>query len=256
MTNLTVDGARIGYRTEGSGPGLVFVHGTGPGSVIWRGFAERFAGRNTVILPDLSGSDPVEDDGGELTVEALTRQLAAVIEDTGRGPVDVLGFSLGAVVALSLAATRPDLVRRLIPVAGWSHTEDEYLRNALEIWHRLGGDSAGFARFSMLTGFSRRHLNEIGRDAVEELAAYFVSTPNRLRQVDLNRRVDIRHLLPLIQAPTLVIGTARDALIPVETSRDLHASIPGSSYAELDAGHVAYLERPEEFDKLVRDFTA
>ncbi|WP_214414239.1 alpha/beta fold hydrolase [Sphaerisporangium fuscum] len=66
---------------------------------------------------------------------------------------------------------------------------------------------------------------------------------------------EIRHLLPKIQAPTLVIGCARDALIPVHHSHEIHAAIPGISYAELDSGHVARAERPEELVKLIRDFT-
>lgn len=252
--NLTVDGARIAYRTLGDGPGLVLVHGGGPGSVTWDRISGGLAGRNTVILPDLGGSDVVADDGGPLTVEALTAQLAAVIEDSGKAPVDLLGHSLGAVVALSLAATRPELVRRLIPMSGPAHAEDEYVRNVMKVWLHLADDPQIFPRFSMLMAFSRRYLNEIGHEAVEELAAGFRATPNRIRQIDLAGRVDIRHLLPRIQAPTLVVGATHDALIPVENSREIHAAIPGSSYAELDSGHVSRTERPDEFVKLVQDF--
>ncbi|MER6510808.1 alpha/beta hydrolase [Nonomuraea sp. NPDC001636] len=253
--HLTVSGTRVAYRTVGDGPGLVLLHGTGPGSSTWNGLAERFADRNTVILPDLGGSDLVEDDGAPLTVEGLTEQLAAVIEDSGKAPVDLLGFSLGAVVALSLAATRPELVRRLIPVSGWAHTEDAYLRTALQTWLGLAGNPDAFARFSMLTAFSRRYLNSLDPEDLESRATYFRPHPNRLRQIDLGRRVDLRHLLPGITAPTLVVGAARDGLIPVENSRELHAAIPGSSYLELDTGHVSSVESPDDFVTLVRDFT-
>ncbi|MFC5827646.1 alpha/beta fold hydrolase [Nonomuraea insulae] len=46
------------------------------------------------------------------------------------------------------------------------------------------------------------------------------------------------------------------AYIPVETSREIQAAIPGSFYAELDTGHVSRAERPDDFVKLVQDFTA
>ncbi|MFI6174106.1 alpha/beta fold hydrolase [Nonomuraea sp. NPDC051191] len=253
--HLTVSGTRVAYRTLGDGPALVLLHGTGPGSVTWDGVAGHFTDRNTVILPDLGGSDLAEDDGAPLTVEGLTRQLAAVIEHSGKAPVDLLGFSLGAVVALSLAATRPELVRRLIPISGWAHTEDAYLRTALQIWLSLAGTPDAFARFSMLTAFSRRHLNSLSPEDLESRATYFQPHPGRLRQIDLGRRVDLRHLLPRIQAPTLVVGAAHDGLIPVENSRELHAAIPGSSYLELDTGHVSSAERLDDFVKLVRDFT-
>ncbi|GAA3144864.1 alpha/beta fold hydrolase [Nonomuraea roseoviolacea] len=254
--NLTVDGARITYRTLGSGPALVLVHGTGPGSVTWDKIADRFADRNTVILPDLAGSDVAEDDGRPLTLEALTRQLAAVIEDCGQAPVHLVGHSLGAVIVLSLAATRPELVRTLLPLSGLAHTEDEYVRNTLRLWLELGDEPEIFSRFAMLAAFSRRHLNEIGRDAVEELAQGFRPHPNRMRQIDLVLRVDIRRLLPRIQAPTLVVGATRDALVPVENALEIHAAIPGSSYAEVDTGHVSRAERPDDLVRLIRDFTA
>ncbi|MFC4117081.1 alpha/beta fold hydrolase [Nonomuraea zeae] len=254
--HLNVSGTRIAYRTLGDGPGLLLLHGTGPGSMTWDGMAERLAARNTVILPDVGGSDLAEDDGGPLTVELLTEQLAAVIEDSGKAPVDLVGFSLGAVVALSLAATRPDLVRRLIPVSGPAHAEDAYLRTLTAVWLDLAEHPDGFARFAMMMGFSRHYLNSLSPEDLAKQAAFLQPSPDRLRQIDLVRRIEIRHLLPRIQTPTLVVGATHDALIPVESAREIHAAIPGSSYAELDTGHVSRTERPGEFIKLVQDFTA
>jgi pimeloyl-ACP methyl ester carboxylesterase len=253
-SELTVDGATVRYRVFGSGPGLFLVHGGGPGSVTWEAFVDRFADRHTVVLPDLSGSDPVRDDGSPLTVEMLTEQLAAVIEDTGLGRVDVVGHSLGAVTAQSLAATRPELVRRLVSVAGFSHAEDEYVRNTMELILELADHPKAFARYVMLTAFSRRRLNDIGRSAVDELARGFGPTPDRIRQFDLARRVAVRALLPRIEAPTLVIGCADDGLVPVDNAREIHQAIPGSEYAELDSGHAVRMERPTELVTLIRDF--
>ncbi|MGI5324556.1 alpha/beta fold hydrolase [Actinomadura nitritigenes] len=254
MATLTVGNARVPYRTEGSGPALVLVHGAGPGSVMWDGLLDRFTGHRTVILPDLSGSVPAEDDGAPLAIETLAAQVDAVIEDAAAGPADVVGFSLGAPTAAAAAALRPDLVRRLVPVAGLTHAGDEYVRQHMTAWLALAGVPDGFGRFATLTAYSRAFLNQLGHDAVEEAHAFMRPTEGLLRQLDLVRRLDIRGLLPRITAPTLVIGATRDQTIPVENHRELFAAIAGSEYAELDTGHVAMLERPDEFVKLVRDF--
>jgi pimeloyl-ACP methyl ester carboxylesterase len=254
MPVVTVDGARIPYRLEGSGPVLVLVHGSGRGSVTWESVLGYFTGRHTVVLPDLSGSEPAEDDGGELTVELLATQLAAVLADVDRGPVDVLGYSLGAPVVALLAAHHPELVRRLITLCGWCSPEDPYIRNGLTIWRTLADDPTAFARYAMLTAFSRSYLNTLDREAVEELATVMPPSVNLLRQLDADLKVDIRAALPRIQAPTLVIGCALDALIPVEHSRELAAGIPHSRYAELECGHVARLEQPAELARLVTEF--
>ncbi|QKG23784.1 alpha/beta fold hydrolase [Actinomadura verrucosospora] len=254
MTTLTVGNARVPYRTEGSGPALVLVHGAGPGSIMWDGLLDRFTGHRTVILPDLSGSVPAEDDGAPLAIETLAAQVNAVIEDAVGGPADVVGFSLGAPTVAAAAALRPDLVRRLVPVAGLTNASDEYVRQYMTTWLDLAGVPDAFGRFATLTAYSRAFLNQIGHDAVEESRTFMQPTDGLLRQIDLVRRLDIRALLPRITAPTLVVGASRDQTIPVENHREMFAAIAGSEYAELDTGHVAMAERPEEFTKLVLDF--
>ncbi|MEV0353351.1 alpha/beta hydrolase [Nonomuraea sp. NPDC050680] len=254
MRELTVGAARVPYRVMGEGRPLVLVHGGSPGSKAWDGVAGAFTGTSTVVLPDLSGSDAARDDGGELTVELLVEQLEAVISDLGAGPADVVGHSMGASVVATLAAVRPDLVRNVVLVAGWTGRGDAYLRNALTVWRDLAGDGDTFARYTMLIAYSREHLASIGPAAVEELAGAYRPHAGRLRQIDLALRLDVRDLLPQVQAPTLVIGCAHDALISVAYSRELAAAIPGASYAEVDSGHNVTAERPTEFVKLVRDF--
>ncbi|MFI0369455.1 alpha/beta fold hydrolase [Actinomadura sp. 1N219] len=254
MTKLTVGNARIAYRTEGSGPAVVLVHGVGPGSAMWDGWSGALSADHTVILPDLAGSDPAEDDGSPLTIEALATQVNAVIEDAGAGPADVVGFSLGAPTAAAAAALRPDLVRRLIPVAGLNHAGDEYVRQLMTTWLGLSSDPDAFGRLGTLTACSPQFLNAIGHDGAEQMRGFMQPTDARLRQLDLVQRLDVRDLLPRIEAPTLVIGCTRDQTVPVENHREFVRTIPGAEYTELDTGHVAMMERPDEFTKLIRDF--
>ncbi|MGW1772135.1 alpha/beta fold hydrolase [Streptomyces sp. NPDC002104] len=256
---VRVADAEVSYERTGAGPALVLVHGTGSGgsAVNWGQTRPRFTADHTVITPDLSGSDRTTDNGGPLTVEGLAAQVIAVIEDADAGPVDLLGFSMGAPVSAAVAALRPDLVRRLILVAGWAHTDgDEYLRNLFTLWKQIGvSDPAAFGRSVAMTGFSRGFLNAVGREQVELLIPNMPPTPGTLRHVDLDLRIDIRDLLPLIEAETLVIGATLDITVPVENSRDLHARIPHSTYAEIETGHVAFFEKEDEFVELVGGFT-
>ncbi|MDI9889186.1 alpha/beta hydrolase [Streptomyces sp. HNM0645] len=260
MATVTVADAQVHYETfgTGTGPTLVLVHGTGSAgaALTWGETAPRFATTHTVITPDLSGTDRTTDTGAPLTVERLAAQVIAVIEDAGGDPVDLLGFSMGAPVTAAVAALRPDLVRRLVLAAGWAHTDsDEYLRNLFTLWQQLGhSDPAAFGRSVTMTGFSRAFLNTIGRDQVEALIPNVPPTPGTLRHVDLDTRVDIRHLLPRIQTPTLVLGATQDATVPVEHSRTLHEAIPHSTYAEIDAGHVMFFEKADEFATAVGEF--
>ncbi|GAA1271743.1 alpha/beta hydrolase [Kitasatospora nipponensis] len=254
-TAVTVADATIPYRVEGDGPRLVLVHGTGPtADLTWGALLGRFTDRFTVVLPDLSGTEPVRDDGTPLTLDRLARQLIAVIEATDDGaPVALAGFSQGAPVAAAAAALRPDLVDRLVMIAGWGRPDEEYVRNLMATWRAIT-DPDAFGRFALLTGFSRPFLNGIGHAQVEQLAGNLPPTANLLRQLDLNLRIDLRELLPRITARTLSIGLTQDATIPVEHARELHAALPGSRYAEIDSGHVVVFEQPDELVRLVRGF--
>lgn len=254
MPTIAVDSARIPYRVEGTGPALVLVHGVGPGSAMWDGVLDRFTGHRTVILPDLSGSGPAADDGAPLTAEVLAAQVAAVIEDAGAGPADVVGFSLGAPVAAAVAGLHPGLVRRLIPIAGVAGPGDEYIRQMVAIWLAVADNAEAFGRYSTLTAFSPAFMNQAGHDAVEQAHGFMDPTPDRRRQIDLVRRVDVRDLLPRITAPTLVIGATHDRTLPVENHREFATGIAGSEYVELDSGHIVMAERTDEFLKHVEDF--
>ncbi|MGW1743252.1 alpha/beta fold hydrolase [Nocardia sp. NPDC001965] len=254
MKEIEVGATYVPYRITGRGRPLVLVHGTNSGAKSWDGVAAAFGDSSTVVLPSLSGSDTARDDGGRITVDLLVEQIAAVISDVGAGPADVVGHSMGAPVVAALAAARPESVRSLVLVAGFAGPGDEYFRHALTVMRDLAGDAATFARFAMLHAFSPEHLASLDPAAVAELAAAYRPEPGRLRQIDFDLRLDVRHLLPRVQAPTLVIGCARDTMAPVANSRELAAAIPDAGYEELDCGHIVMAERPGEFVKLVRDF--
>ncbi|MBF8189289.1 alpha/beta hydrolase [Nonomuraea sp. K274] len=248
MPTVTHNSGTVHYRRAGHGPGLVMVHGTGGDAV--SNYAHLVPGLTdlrTVITPDYAGSGQTADPGGDLTLDLLAGQVAATFE----GPSDLVGFSLGAVVAAAVAAERPELVRRLVLIAGWTHVEDSRLELGLRTWARLAAtDPASFAAYGPLMGFSPGFVSEAGAEAL------MAGEPphGTLRQIELDLRVDIRELLPKIAAPTLVIGNTQDHLIPVRHARALHAAIPGSEYAELDSGHVVLHERPADVIALIRDF--
>lgn len=256
MSTVSTSTAKVYYTASGSGPGLALVHGTGADSASNFGhLVERFADRRTVITPDYAGSGATEDDGRPITVEALTEQVAAVLRDAADEPVDLAGFSLGAVVAASVAARHPELVRRLVLIAGWQDSSDPRHRLAFDLWRRLADlDARAYAQMINLLLFTPGFLSRMGADALEEAVAGTACSDGTNRQIDLGLAADITGLTPKITAPTLVIGCTHDQLVPVEHSRQLYESIPGSRYLELDSGHLVVAERPDELVAAVRDF--
>ncbi|WGY00401.1 alpha/beta hydrolase [Nocardioides sp. QY071] len=257
--HLAVAGEQVGFTVlEPTRPSaevpIVLLPGTGgPAATHYAFLAPMLAARRRVITVDYAprhGDTP-------LTVEDLAGQVEAVTHHLDlRFPVLLCGYSLGAVVAAAVAARRPALVRQLVLVCGWAKTDGhQLLRNRL--WHtvRKEGSAAG-SELSVYAAYSPSYI--AGRlpaevDALVAAASY----PDGIdAQMDLNRRVDIEHLLPAITAPTLVIGATHDQMTPVRQVKFLWGAIADARYAELPTGHAVMVERPAQVLQLVHDFIA
>jgi pimeloyl-ACP methyl ester carboxylesterase len=256
--NVTApSGSTVSYTTAGQGPGLVLVAGTGLSALLNYGhLLDPFTPHRTVVLPDYAAAGQTPDVDGELTVELLAEQVAAAAADAVDGPVDLVGYSLGAMVATTVAATRPELVRRLVLVAGWPGPEDGRHQLAIDLWQRLEKtDHDLLNRFLQLICFSPPFLSGLGVQGVQQLLAGAPPlTPGMARHLEADRVADVTLLAPKITAPTLVIGLSRDQVVPVERVRELRDLIPGSKYAEIDSGHMVPFERPQELLAALQDF--
>lgn len=192
---------------------------------------------------------------GELSLDELVDQVIGAARAATDEPIDIVGFSLGAVVAAAAAAKHPELVRRLILINGWARNDDPRQQLALDLWRRLPDiDEDAFAAYSALLIFSPPFLAGFGSEGVKSTVAGIKAELGTLRQIELDGRVDIRDRLASITARTLVIGSTRDVLIPVEHSREIHAAITGSDYAELESGHMVVFEKTEQLVELVGEF--
>ena len=192
---------------------------------------DQFAQRNTVIVPELSGSEEAEDDGGELTVQGLAEEVSAVIADCGSGPVDLLGFSLGGSIVAAAAALHPEQVRSLIPIGGLVRA-DLYMQNLITLTLSQKHDPLAFGRVLTTTAFSPQYINSLdGQEAVDRLGAELSPSSGRIRQLELLVRVDLRDLVGKVQAPALVIASNPDAAVPTGTRGNCTPGSPAPSTA-------------------------
>lgn len=110
-----IHGAKLYTETVGHGPPILFLHG---GMLFFdNNFAKQrdyFAAYRTVIGIDQRGHGHSPDGPWTLSYKMMADDTAAVIEQLGVGPVDVVGHSDGGDVALLLARDHPQLVRRIV----------------------------------------------------------------------------------------------------------------------------------------------
>jgi len=257
----TIDhaGARIAYRVDGAGPGLVLVHGTGGDSEShWGHLVPHLAPHWTVVRPEYAGSGQTRDQGGPLTVATLADQVVAAARAAGTVPFDLAGFSLGAPIAVHIAAEYPQLVRSVVLLAGFASSDSPRQTMQFELWRDLiRSDRASMARIALLTGFSPAFLSSLDEAALTQNIDFMLDNINwegMARQIELDRTLNVCEQARRIARPALVIGCRHDQMVPVDHARRLAALIPHAEYAEMETGHIALWERPDEFIELACGF--
>jgi len=266
VSGLLVDGLLWQVRVRGSGTPLLLLHGfTGRGSS-WGAHAQALARTFRIVVVDLPGHgrSGIPADPARASVERTADDLAAILVLTGCSPAHVLGYSLGARIALRLAVTHPEAVRRLVlesPSAGLAADGDRRARRAADEDRAVRLERDGIARFvdewdaepifasraDLPRGRAARLRSERLRNRPTGLAA-------SLRGAGQGAMEPLQDRLGEIRAPTLVIAGARD---PAGRARaeSVAAGIRGAQLEILaGAGHAPHLETPATFRSLSRAF--
>lgn len=241
----------------GSGRPTILVHGTSSSAEAgWAAIMPRLASGRRCLAIDLAGSGETRCEGGELTLDLLVAQVAATAALVEGQDVDLVGYSLGAVVAAAAAASLPKRVRRLVLLGGWANT-DLRMRVQFDLWETLArSDRSQLARLILLNGVSERFFETATVEAVDAILERFASSlaAGSDSQAALDATIDIRSLLPAIKADTLVIGLSQDRLVPPSHGRALARRIDGARYAEIDSGHLVMLEQPGRLLEMLEMF--
>ena len=113
----------VGYRVVGTGPPLVLIMGYGLTMEDWDPrLVHALAPHNRVVMFDNSGVGDTQELPPPYTIDAMAGQASALIDTLGLGRPDVLGWSMGGMIAQALAVLHPAQVRRLVLCATYPGT--------------------------------------------------------------------------------------------------------------------------------------
>jgi 2-succinyl-6-hydroxy-2,4-cyclohexadiene-1-carboxylate synthase len=265
VSRMAIDGLRWEVRVRGAGRPVLLVHGfTGRGTS-WGIHASALARMARVIMVDLPGhgrSGTAEP--ARMTVERSADDLAAILGRLDAAPAAVIGYSLGARIALRVAVAHPASVAGLVlesPSAGIETEAERGARRAAD--ERLAellerdGIEAFVAAWQRQPIFASHAALPPAR-AVRLHAVRMANDPwglaASLRGAGQGSMEPLFDRLGAIGAPTLVIAGALDDRGRSRAER-VAAGIPDARLAVVDgAGHTPHLEQPRRFRRLVVDF--
>jgi pimeloyl-ACP methyl ester carboxylesterase len=248
-----VDGLRLVYREEGprDAPPVVVLHGWGASIAAVASIQASLRGTHRTVALDLPGfgaSDPPPVPWGS---REYATHLRVFLSQLDISRADFIGHSHGGRVAIVLAATHPELVDRLVLVdsAGIrpKRTAGYYARvysyKASRRLLTLPG-VAGPLGAPLRRQFETRAGSDDYRQA-GSMRGTLVRVVNE----------DWRHLLPKIQAPTLLIWGEQDDATPLSDGQLMERLIPDAGLVVFPgAGHFAYADDADRFARVVGHF--
>jgi pimeloyl-ACP methyl ester esterase len=257
-------GVDIYYEEAGQGRPLVMLHGWSMSGRVWR-FQQPLADNCRLIVPDLRGHGKSGNTAAGYSLDTLAGDIVALFDRLDLTDTVLLGWSLGAQVAL---AALPPIRRRLAGLVlvgatarftvtdgypyGLPATEPRGM--GLRLKRDFGKTMGDFFRGMFAKEeLSREQENRIAREIV--MGGRMPEPDVALAALDILSAADLREMLPAVDLPTLVIHGSADAICPAGAARYLVGRIADARLVEFDgAGHAPFLSRPDEFNAIVRKF--
>jgi pimeloyl-ACP methyl ester carboxylesterase len=242
---LDAGGVHTYYEVHGppDAPPVVLLHGGLSSSDDWGAQAPALAERYRVVLPDRRGHGRTPDVDGPITYDLMAADTVAFMEALDVGPASLVGWSDGALVALGVARTRPDLVRKLVLIGQYVNP---------------GGCQSWFAEMAAnmtpqtFPAMFRDEYVERTPDGADHYPVIFAKLAH-LWQTEPN--IDVTSLAD-VSVPTLVLAGDDDLVTP-EHAAAITAAIPDAQLAIIPgASHTSPIEKPGLVNRILLDFLA
>jgi pimeloyl-ACP methyl ester carboxylesterase/DNA-binding CsgD family transcriptional regulator len=267
----TADGVQLAWAEAGNGPLLIkaanwLTHLEYEWeSPVWRHWIRFFSDHFRFVRHDERGCGMTDWDVGDLSFERWVEDLETVVAAADpHEPFALLGISQGAAVCVDYAVRHPERVSQLVLYGAYARgvfrrgdQDKERLYRALIEMTRLGWgkDNPAFRQV-----FTSRFIPGATDEQIgwfNDLCRKTTSPEIAARLLETRATVDVIELLGKIQAPTLVLHSRNDDVVPIVEGHILAGGIPNAQFIELDSkNHILLESEPawERFCAEVLDF--
>ncbi len=249
---LEVAGLPVHFAEAGSGPPVVLLHGWGGSIASFGPIPSILAEHCHVIALDLPGFGQTPLPDRAWGARDYATMVGGFIRQRELAPVVVVGHSHGGRTAIALAAREPELIRKLVLVDSAGLVPRRSARYYLQV------SSFKALRHVVSLPLLKRWENRILPWAYRTLGSGdYQAAGDPVRRATLVKVVngDLRQLLPLIQAPTLLIWGSEDRVTPLADGKLMERLIPDAGLVILEgAGHFSYLDDLDRFCRIVIHF--
>lgn len=252
----TVDGCRIGWRRDGDAgrPVVILSHSLGASMAMWDEQVASLAKQYAVVRYDTRGHGASDAPAGDYSLDRLGRDVLAVMDHLGIASARFCGLSLGGMTGQWLGVFAPERIERLVIANSSAHMGPP------EGWQQRiaavrEGGMAAVASAVLERWFTPAFLAAGGPGEERTRTRLFATDPDGYAGCCAAiRDMDLRPIIGLVRAPTLVIAGAQDPATPADHSELIQSRIAGARLVTLDAAHLSNIEQPEAFNAALREF--
>lgn len=263
MPSAAVNGIQLGYEIAGRGDWVVLIGGYTMTKEAWGSQAGALAREFRVLTFDNRGVGESTVPGDPFTIADMAADTVALMDFLDIKAAHIFGVSMGGLIGQVLALDYPGRVKKLVlgcTTHGGRHAVQPE-KEVMEILAKAADPGVPREEAYMMRAqvvFAPAFL-EKEKDRLQMLMrqslAHWPTPRGAAGQMAALSRFNVRHRLGEIRCPTLVITGAQDRMMPPENSRLLAEAIPGARLEILEgAGHSFFLEKPEEVNRILRDF--
>ncbi|MEO5640802.1 MAG: alpha/beta hydrolase [Sphingomicrobium sp.] len=257
MTLVNLPGGEtIWYKITGDGPPLLQIHGSAFGHRNFEKLTPLCAADFAVIDFDLPGYGESRGDPRPGGMEGIADMVAELIEALPYDRVNLHGTSFGAMIGLTLAAKRPELIDKLV-LSCFLAKYDNAARMMRSTWKRCAREQGmiAVADLTSVAGFARGFYDRA--DAQEVLESIRDANSKTLPEAfiagtETIERTDLSPLLPKIKMPVMLLAGAEDNMTAFDTApsgfglRRISEALPNAElHVIAESGHYLVLEQPE-----------
>lgn len=257
-------GESLWYEERGSGCPVVFLHGWCMSSAVWKCQFDDLAGSFRLLAPDLRGHGCSNKISGALVFDSFANDLADFMESLNLSKVVLVGWSMGAQIALHSSAALSERLAGIILVSatprfaasddfpyGLAAKEVDGMR--LKMQRNAQRALDGFYARLFAEGELENHplSSEIG-ELLSSITA--PDTGGVLEALDSLAQADMRQFLPFITVPTLILNGSCDRICLPQASQYLKEHISDAEQVVFPGcGHAPFLTQRHMFNaELVR----
>lgn len=267
---VQVDGFEVYWEYFGSGEREVtcLLNGLAMSTTAWYGFLPRLTDRYDVLLYDYLGQGNSSKDDVPYFIPELARYLTLIMDEVEVEKLHLMGISYGGFVALEFARLYQERLHTLL-LSGILLSHEKLFEMYEDISLRFYRSTPEV--FEIYTHYMYEKI--FGEEFVKKLPPEQLDA---MRQRFYDRYIDHRHCLirlteaqdpffealnenlpgyQAIQTPTLLLAGSQDRALPLWQQEKICNILPNTRYQLIEgAGHVVYIEKPDEFFGTLRDF--